>query len=160
MSYTVTFGGTNYELPSAEETNWSGMLKTFFAALVAGASSTLVFGNRTTPANTSTNFLVPGNSDSVADTTERYVRAPRAGYIRAMYVQATTGPVTQGQTVTLRVNGSDIGSVALAAAATQANGTFTQAIAAGDRISLKLVGTAGIATGAVNLVVSLSFTEG
>ena len=160
MSYSVSINGTSYTLPDAGEVDWAGKLQLLFQALVAAGASAFTFGSKTTPANTSSLFLVPGGSDDVADASEYTVRVPCAGKVSKLYVQALAAPVTQGQVVTVRKNASDQTLTAtLAAAATQAeDATHSFTVAAGDRLSVKVAGVAGIATGATGLRATILLT--
>lgn len=162
MATTVTIDGTGYPLPSAGSTGWASIIGRFFSALGSNLGpSVLHFGSATTPANTATNYLRPGFVAAAADTVAVNVRVPFTGVASKLYLQATTGPVTSGQTVTVMKNGVATALTAsLAAAGTQgADTTHSFSVTAGDYLSVKVVGAASIATGAINLVASFRITN-
>jgi hypothetical protein len=187
MATTVTFNGTLYSLPTTGETDWAALVSALLSSLATNAATKttaqtltnktltapvitaspsvgpalLMFGSSSHPANTTSNYLRPGFVAAAADTTEISVRVPFDAKISNLYVQATTGPTTQGVNIYVRKNGVDTLLTAfLAAAATQAlnNGnTFT--VVAGDRLSVKVVGISGITVAAANLIVSMELTQ-
>lgn len=170
MPLVLSFDNQSYTLPTRGETDWATLLNAFLTAVAGGAATlgragpaVLVFGASSHPANTSNNYLWPGFANDDADAVELFVRAPVAGFLNRMKVQAVTGPATQGVDFTVRVNGVDTGlSVTLGASATQAGIVSESPVGVdeGDRISVKVAGVSGISGAALFPVVSMAFTLG
>lgn len=139
--------------------------KTLTAPVISSCASlgvgVITFGTQASPANTTLNFLRPIYKAVTADTFEVFLRAPAAGKISGLYVEAFTGPATQGQTITVRKNGvAQTLTCLLAAGASEtadASNSFT--VAAGDRISVSIQGIAGITGGAGEVIASMKFTQ-
>jgi hypothetical protein len=162
MAISVVVNGTTYSLPTSGDVDWGADLSSFLQALAGEAAPWVAqFGAESSPADTVANYLRPGYTSGAADTVEASVRCPFSGLVSGLYVQCTTGPATSGQTITVRKNGADQTLTALlAAAGTQASDvTHSFSVSAGDRLSVKVQGVAGITVGAVKLVVSMALTH-
>lgn len=120
----------------------------------------LAWGNSGTTADTTTYYLDPFYSDRTAGTAEVKFRVP-AGKVAKLRIRSLTGPVTQGQTVVVRKNGSDQSLTAVLAAgatsATDASNSFTTAD--GDDLSLSITGVSGITVGATEIMVTVELTN-
>jgi len=120
----------------------------------------LFFGGASTTADTTSRYCRPGFTSAAIDTTEVYVVAPLAGKISNMYIKCTTGSTTQGWTVFVRKNTANttITATVAAAATTGSDLVDSATVAAGDLLSVSLVGVAGITVAPVNFIISFLYT--
>lgn len=125
------------------------------------AHGLLVFGIGTCPANTASNFLLPGYDPGTADTDEVFIPMPEAVVLTGFFAYAAGGaPVGDDTTFTVRVNGSDTALTApMAAGTTTANiASGSVNVPLGDRVSIKAVSGAGISAGPKRVVLALRYS--
>lgn len=167
MSSSIVFNGSTYSLPSSGDTDWAATFNALITALAAASATratagaaVLSFGSGSTPVNTATNFLRPGFVTAAADTTEIKLRAPFAGRVSALQVQAGVAAAGGVTTVTVRKAGTNQNlTCTFAAGATQgADNTNELTVAAGDQLSVSIVHGAGIGTGLTNVVATMKLT--
>lgn len=126
-------------------------------------SSMHLFGASDAGGNPATTYLWPGFGSTVALGNELWFEAVQAGTYVAMRVRNRTGPTTAAanpvETYTLRKNAVDTAIVVtLAAGVTNGqDATHSVTVVAGDLLSLKCVGSAGIISGSLGVVASLKF---
>lgn len=160
MATALSINGVDYDMPEVGEGDWGESLTELLEAIRSAVAGIFQFGNSSTPNGAGTTYLRPSYLHAVTDGTEISLRAPAAGVIKALYVQAASAPSGGGLTFTVRVNGVDTSiSCVMAAAATQAaDSSHSYAVSAGDKISIKVVSTA--TTGAGVTLATLALVAG
>lgn len=127
------------------------------------APTVLYFGADSSLANTTTAFAFPGCGGAAVSATERWVMMPCAGKLSNLYVREATGSTTQGVVYTVRQNGSNTTITCTCAAGagvvTANDTTHTVTVAAGDVISISVIGVSGITAGCGELSAAIQFTQ-
>lgn len=119
------------------------------------------WGNTTGPAASTTNYGDPGFGGRATQANEIKFRVPSNGVLRRLYVRARVGNTGGTTTFTIRLNGVDQAlATSLGAGATTNQDTSNQvSVSAGDDISLKVAGGAGITVSLVDFVVTCEYTR-
>ena len=118
----------------------------------------LSFGNQDVAGNTTTRYLGPGWSDTVASLNPPSYRVPSAGKISKMRVRHN---ITAGNgnaiVYTLRVNGAN-SALAVSLASTSADGSdlaTVVTVAAGDLLDVIVTKAVGVGTSPTNIVATM-----
>lgn len=153
---------TGAELTAVKDPTTAQSAATKHYVDTTAAVGLLVFGDSTTPnAAGNTSFLHPGTGP-LSGAAEPKIPGGGAGITaRTIRVHATTGPTVDKQTFTLRANGVDTAlTVDLAAGAVDASATIPINIGGPNLLSVKCVSGAALVLGAVNVTVSVEYTNG
>ena len=160
MSSSVSINGSAYSVPQQGDSDWGNSLNAFLRAAAQLFAGILTFGNAATPNSTGTTYLRPVYKSATSDSTQVTMRAPFAGKLKNLYIQAQTGPVGGSITFTLRKNFVDTGITCTLANgfAQTADTTHEVTVVAGDQLSLKAVSNAGVGTGASEVIATIGLS--
>lgn len=122
--------------------------------------STFCFGDSVSSGNTTAEFLDPWYQISTTSTTEAKIVAPFAFTARNLYVYGNTAYSGGSVINTVRKNAADqaLTCTQTAGSATCSDTTHSVTFAAGDQISIKKQGQAGISAGAQRVVACFQVT--
>jgi hypothetical protein len=126
----------------------------------AADAGTMIWGNSGLTATTTTRYLTPGYTDSIAKTTAIQIRAPRAGTLQNFYMRHTAGGGNGNNIVyTIRKNGVAT-ALTITMASTANDGSDlanTVSVAKGDLLDIEVTKAAGIAGSPTDVVGTVEF---
>jgi len=169
VSRTVTLDGVSYTLPTTGERDWSTNLNALLVALAEGVDgllnpdgavgSIVHFAQNTIPADTTPRFMWPWADNDAWVGVEQVILVPVAGTLSKLRVRHDTIATDVNTAFTVRKNGIDTALTCTIAAAGQAASDTTNsvAVAAGDRVSVKIVNSGVTATTATGPRASMLF---
>lgn len=158
MSTPATINGTAFEIPAKDETEYSADLAALLAALPQALATVITFGATSGISSGSDRFARPGMG--VIDTTEVFWVAPMAGKVSNLRGYGTSVASGGNVVATVRKNGSDSALTITVAGAAQsaADAVNSFTVVAGDRVSFRVTGGSGYASGLANFILTAALT--